>query len=128
MPVAPRAYELASISRSDATPSIDKVEQRLAALTGDYIRPWKQLESSSHRRFSRAAVRDVPPIYAKVELAAHSAGGTEGLVVATIAISKGGETETVPCVVDRTTNQVRLFAGEQWLTEDQWLSQAPRPF
>lgn len=124
----PRAYEVVSISRGDGIPSVNKVEQRLAALTGEYIRPWRQWESSPHRTYSRAMVREVPPIYATVELAAHSAGGTEGLVVATIAIRKGVEVETVPCVVDRTTNQVRLFAGDNWLTEEQWLSLAPRPF
>jgi hypothetical protein len=30
-------------------------------------------------------------------------------------------------VIDRTTSQARFFAGNRWLTADEWLQGAPLP-
>jgi hypothetical protein len=107
--------------------SIDEAEQVLSALSSEYLRPWRALETSPHRLYSRAAPRPIPPSYANVELAAASAQ-SEAFLVATLSISKaGGPAQQVPCVVDRSTRQVRLFAAGQWQDESEWLANAPLP-
>ena len=105
--------------------ALEEVKQSLTALTGEYLRPWRQRETSPRHLFSRAAPRPIPSISAEV-LFAGTDVQSEGLAVAAIVIT-GPYPETVPCVVDRSTGRVRLFAGGQWLTEAEWLGQAQMP-
>jgi len=108
--------------------SSEEAKQVLTTLAGEYVRPWQEWEASPHRLYSRAAPRPLPPIYATVEMSPHAIGPSDALLVATIAISSEGQSEPVPCVVDRITKQVRLYAEGQWLTDDEWLKTAPRPW
>src|SRR5262245_14986555 len=47
--------------------SIVEAEQALVALTDEYLRPWRKLEASPHRLYSRVAPRFIPSITATVE-------------------------------------------------------------
>ena len=120
-------------SRSPALPAgsqalaLEEVEQSLTALTGEYMRPWRQHETSPRYLLSRAAPRQIPSISAEVELAAGTNAPSEGLAVGTIFVSRGTHFETFPCAVDRYSGHTRLFAGGQWLTASQWVAQAPLP-
>jgi len=107
--------------------SSDEAQQVLTRLAGDYLRPWRQWESSSHRLYSRAAPRPIPSISAGIELASSAAGQSDGFLLATITVTAGARTQPVPCVVDRTTKQVRLFAEGQWQSEKEWVMNAPLP-
>jgi len=103
-----------------------EAEQVLTKLSGEYLRPWRQWETSPRHLYSRAAPRPIPTISAKIEMSS-LAGQNDSFLVATIAVSAGERSWSVPCVVDRMTKKVRLFAGGQWLTADEWLKQAPLP-
>lgn len=46
---------------------LSEVERSLAALSGEYIRPWKQQESSPRYLYSRVAPRPVPAISVDVQ-------------------------------------------------------------
>jgi hypothetical protein len=107
--------------------SIEESKQHLTALTGEYLRPWRQWESSPARLYSRIALRPVPTIFADVDVPSDAAGPADSFLVATIALRKGDEVESVPCVVNRLNKQARLFANGRWLTEDEWLELAPVP-
>lgn len=107
--------------------ALEEVEQSLTALTGEYLRPWRQQASSPRYLYSRVAPQPIPSISAEVELATGANSQADGMAVAAIVVKTGRQSETMPCVVDRFTRQVRVFAGGQWLTEAQWLSQAPLP-
>jgi len=107
--------------------ALDDVEQSLTALTGEYIRPWRQRETSPRYLYSRVAPRPIPSISAEVEMTAGTNLPSDSMAVAAVVIKTGLQSETMPCVVDRFTRQVRVFAGGRWLTEAQWLSQAPLP-
>jgi hypothetical protein len=56
-----------------------------------------------------------------------AAGQSDSFLVATIDVRIGSQSEQTPCVVDRITKQVRLFADGQWLTAEEWLKKAPLP-
>ncbi len=107
--------------------SIDEAQVLLTTLTGEYLRPWRQRENSPRHLYSRAAPRPIPSISAKTELASSATGQTDSFLVATITISTAARSQSVPCVVDRITKQVRLFNEGQWVTEDEWLTKAPLP-
>ena len=116
-----------SLSTKTKPLALEEVEQSLTALTGEYLRPWRQRETSPRYLYSRVAPQPIPSISAEVELAAGANSQADGMAVAAIVIKTGLRAETIPCVVDRHTRQVRVFAGGEWLTEAQWLSQAPLP-
>jgi hypothetical protein len=107
--------------------ALEEVEQSLTALTGEYLRPWRQQETSPRYLYSRVAPRPILSISADVEWTASANSPTDGAVVAAIVIKTGMRSETLPCVVDRVTRKVRVFVGGKWLTEAEWLSQAPLP-
>jgi hypothetical protein len=107
--------------------SVKECEQLLTALTGEYLRPWRRLESSPQRLYSRAAPRPIPTISADVEIWLAGFQPTDSFVVATISISKGTELESVPCVINRHNGQTQFFAQGRWLLEDEWLKLAPLP-
>jgi hypothetical protein len=124
-----------------------QAERLLTALADEYLDPWRQWASSPRRLYSRAAPRPIPSIDALVDVSPTDTGQGDNVVLATITIrtgspstlatTRGRPSETtptqptslqrVPCIVDRTTGQVRLFAGDRWLTEGQWLQLSPLP-
>jgi|GEM_PF-2367647 hypothetical protein len=107
--------------------SNDEAEQVLTKLAGEYLRPWRQWETSPRHLYSRVAPRPIPTISAKIEISTGVTSQSDGFLVATIVVSTGARSEPVPCVVDRVTKQVRLFSEGQWLSEDVWLKKAPLP-
>jgi hypothetical protein len=115
-------------ANGDLLLSSEEAKQVLTTLAGEYLRPWREWEASPHHLYSRAAPRPIPTIYAKIEMSPSAMGQSDSLLVATIAVSRGARTEQVPCVVDRITKRVRLYAERQWLTEDEWLKNASLPW
>jgi hypothetical protein len=108
--------------------SPDEARDRLTVLSGEYLRPWKQWEQSPRRLYSRIAPRPIPSLSAEVEMTASSTGSQESFVLAVIKVTRqGDEPQQIPCIVDRATSQVRLFAEGQWLTGEEWLMRAPTP-
>lgn len=107
--------------------SAEEAEQVLTTLAGEYVRPWRQRETSPRHLYSRAAPRPIPTISERIELAREATSQTDSYLVATIVISTGATTQEVPCVVNRATKRVQLFANDEWLTEQEWLKQAPLP-
>lgn len=97
----------------------------LRGLANEYLRPWREWEKSPYRMFSRVAPRPLPSMSAEVQLASGLAPKDADYALGTIAIRQEESTETIPCVVDRTTNRVQLFVGGHWLTEGDWLKSAP---
>jgi hypothetical protein len=124
-PVLPPASFSASIAEGDQLLSPNDAQQLLAALSGEYLRPWRQWQTSPRRMYSRAAVRPVPSISAEIILS--SSDEEDPFLLATVAITTGRRTDAVPAVVDRTTKQVRLFSDGQWLTQAEWIKKAPLP-
>jgi hypothetical protein len=107
------------LSRADA-------EKMLETLKDDYLRPYRTWEESPHRIMSRAAVRRVEPSSAHYVLATNQPGDHE--LLATIVVKFGSRApETFPCVIDRVTKGVGVFAGGQWTQADAWLKAAPAP-
>ena len=102
--------------------SAGEAEQMLTALAGEYLRPWREWESSPRHLYSRVAPRPHPTSYANLEMPAperHS----DSFMVASFSVSKAGApAQQVPCVVDRATGQVRLFEGGKWLPADEWVA------
>jgi hypothetical protein len=107
--------------------TVKECEQSLTALSSEYLRPWRRLESSPHRLYSRAAPHPIPTISADVEIWLAAFQPTDSFVVATISINKGTQLESVPCVVNRLNGQMQLFAQGRWLDQDEWLKLAPMP-
>jgi hypothetical protein len=101
-------------------------EAALTTLSGEYLRPWRKWETSPHRIYSRAMPRPIPSIAAEVALSPRTTEA-DSFLLATITIRTGKQSQAVPCVVDRISKQVRLFADGQWLSEDEWLKTAPLP-
>jgi hypothetical protein len=108
--------------------SPDQARERLTALSGEYLRPWKEWENSPRRLYSRVAPRPIPSLSAEVEMTASSTKSQESFVLAVITITRqGDEPKQIPCLIDRATSQIRLFAAGQWLTGEEWLQRAPTP-
>jgi hypothetical protein len=104
----------------------DEAEQLLTALADEYIRPWRKWQNSPHRLYSRAAPRPIPTITTEVAMSAVSTDESSFLL-ASIQVQRGKQSQQVPCVIDRKTKEVRLFADSQWLGAQDWLKQAPLP-
>lgn len=121
-----RAYSASEVHDGRLLSS-EEAEQVLSTLAGEYLRPWRQWETSPRRLYSRAAPRPIPTISAKIELSQVATGQSDSFLVAVITVSKGAQSQPVPCVVDRITQEVRLFSEGQWLSKDEWLKKAPLP-
>jgi hypothetical protein len=102
-------------------------EQMLATLSGEYLRPWRQWETSPRHLYSRAAPRPIPPSSAEIQLAQTEFSTSDSVLLATIVVRTGARSQSIPCAVDRVTKRVRLFSEEHWLTADEWLKTAPLP-
>ena len=107
--------------------SIEDAEQSLTALVDEYLRPWRQWETSPRRLYSRAAPRPIPTMYANIAISPSTLGQSDSFLVATIAVGTEAHPQVVPCVVDRITKRVGFFVEGHWLTEDEWLKSAPLP-
>jgi hypothetical protein len=116
-----------SVSDRSTLVSIDDAQELVASLVGEYQRPWKQRESAPYRLYSRVAPRPIPSISAEIQWASSNANSSDGMLLATIDVRAGTIAHCVPCVIDRTTSQARFFAGNRWLTADEWLQGAPLP-
>lgn len=98
----------------------------LESITASYTKPWQEYAESPHHMMSRVAPRPVPSLHTRIEWASSSEPDNK-LMLATIRISKGLETTAAPCVIDRQTKQVKIFANDQWQTADEWVKTAPKP-
>jgi hypothetical protein len=124
-PPPPSNYR--SAPQSDQRLSAADAEPLLTALSGEYIGPWKKWAESPQRLYSRIAVSPIPSISAEVALSPNVAED-DAFLLASIGITTGPKKEAVPCVVDRTTRQVRLFVEDKWVAGEEWLKQAPQPY
>jgi hypothetical protein len=123
----PSASAAAKRSEDSLLMSANDAERKLTALSGEYLRPWRKWETSPNRLYSRAAARPIPSIAAEVAMSPSDTGAGDAFLLATIVVRTGKQSQSVPCVVDRTSKQVCLFSDGQWLREDEWLKKAPRP-
>ncbi len=114
-------------SDCNALLSVEDAQELMTSLAGEYQRPWRQWQSSPRRLYSRAAPRPVPSISADIQWASAAANPSDRLLLATIAIRAGVVSQSVPCVLDRTTSQASFFSDGQWLTAYEWLKRAPLP-
>jgi hypothetical protein len=97
----------------------------LEGYTASYTKPWQDYAQSPHHYMSRVTPRPVPSLNTRIEWA--SSIETDNQLLATIRITKGLETTSAPCVIDRTTKQVRIFANDQWQSAEDWVKTAPQP-
>lgn len=111
-----------AISKSGSEP-----EQLLQKLSDEYLQPWRQWENSPHRLYSRVAPSPVPSISAEIAVSPQGGNQLKNVALATITIRKGRTSDEVPCIVDRTTQRVHLFAAGKWLSSEEWLKTAPTP-
>jgi hypothetical protein len=113
---------------SDVLPLSDSDARKLVSTHADeYLRPWRQWETSPHRWYSRAAPRPIPTINVEIVMAPVTKGQSNSFLLGTIAIIMGARSQPVPCIVDRTTRRAWMSVDGQWLTEDEWLKKAPVP-
>lgn len=132
------ARELTAISPVAALPqgiaatgasllSQEDAERALARVTDDYTRDWRTWENARRHIYSRVAPRHVSPIEANIQWASTESGAGEAAFLAAIVVTAGKSSDTIPCVIDRTTGQMAFFADGQWLAQDAWLKTAPLP-
>jgi hypothetical protein len=148
---APSSPAVRPATAGEGLMSIDDAERALASLRDQWLRPWRQWESSPHRLYSRAAPRPIPSMSAEIQLASASLSESDVCLVGVISVHKGlpagpyglpggrggmpgaympgagSETSSIPCVVDRLTSRVRFFHDGHWLNEEEWLATAPQP-
>ena len=97
----------------------------LESYTANYRKPWQDYAESPHHMMSRVAPRPVPQLRTHIEWA--SSSEPERFMLATIRISKGLESTAAPCVIDRESKQVRIYANDQWQSAEDWVKSAPLP-
>jgi hypothetical protein len=102
-------------------------EQRLNHLATEYLRPWRQWENSPHRLYSRVSPTPIPEIKAEIILVDSAADQNDSSLLATIKVTTGGHSQLMPCVVDRTSQNVSVFTDGRWHSEEDWLKMAPVP-
>ena len=113
---------------SDPLLTIPQAEELLTILAADYIRPWQQWEASPRHLYSRAAPRPIPPISSRIELAHSTNERSDAFLLGLVVVNTGERSQSVPCVVDRSRKDARFFADGRWLTKEEWLKKAPRPY
>lgn len=107
--------------------SVPAAKEHLSTLTAQYLGPWRQWQSSPRFLYSRVAPRPVPSVSEKIDIFAGNLSEADSLVLATIEIKTGEETQAIPCVIDRHTQKAWFYNGNRWLNEAAWLAQAPLP-
>lgn len=106
--------------------SVNEAERVLGLLRDKYLQRCRDWDNSPHRMMSRIAQRRVTPSCAEVVMSPKSTGERDSILLATISMQWQKQIQTkIPCVVDATTKQVRLFHDGQWLTDDEWLKTVP---
>jgi hypothetical protein len=106
--------------------TIDEAQQFLTTITTEYTLPWRQWEQAPYHRFSRAAPRNIPTISTDIVINPDIAD-SDLLLAATIELNTGASTQSIACVVDRTSRRVLLFVEGKWQTSDEWIETAPTP-
>lgn len=108
-------------------PRMNQIQAKamLESFTASYTKPWQDYAQSPHHMMSRVAPRPIPSLNTRIEWA--SSSEADGLMLATIRISKGLESTAAPCVIDCAKKQVRIFANDQWLSGEDWVKTAPQP-
>jgi hypothetical protein len=101
--------------------------ERVAALADQYLRPWRQWESSPRHLYSRAAPRPIPTITAEIAMVPTAKGQSDGFLLGKITITIGARPQAVPVIVDRMKRRAWMCADGQWLAEEVWLKNAPLP-
>jgi hypothetical protein len=119
-----------NVSHANGDPllTIPQAEELLTTLATEYIRPWQQWEASPRHFYSRAAPRPIPPISSRIEIARDSNEPSDGFLLGLVVVNTGERSQWMPCVVDRSNKEVRFFAEGQWLSQEEWLKKAPRPY
>jgi hypothetical protein len=112
-------------ARAPARWTQKQAKTMLEATTASYTKPWQDYAQSPHHMMSRVAPRPIPALNTRIEWA--SSTPADGVLLATIRISKGLETTSAPCVIDCEKKQVRIFANDQWLSAEDWVKTAPQP-
>lgn len=115
----------AGATRSPARLTQKQAKAMLEAAAASYTKPWQDYANSPHHMMSRVAPRPIPSLNTRIEWA--SSSEADGLLLATIRITKGLETTAAPCVIDCEKKQVRIFANDQWLSAEDWVKNAPQP-
>jgi hypothetical protein len=121
------AYSAATARADPRLLSTEQAEHVLTALSGEFVRPWRQWESSPTRLYSRAMPRPLPSLSTEIQWAQDATSPSDSFLLASITVTKGPQTQAIPCVVNRVTQEVCLFANGHWLTAADWLKQAPNP-
>jgi hypothetical protein len=114
----------AAAIRAPARLTQKQAKAMLETMTASYTKPWQEYSNSPHHMMSRVAPRPVPSLNTHIEWA--SSSEADGLLLATIRITKGLETTAAPCVIDCEKKQVRIFANDQWLSGEDWVKTAPK--
>jgi hypothetical protein len=117
-----------SNASSDPLLTIPQAEELLTTLATEYIRPWQQWEASPRHFYSRAAPRPIPPISSRIEIARDSNEPSDGFLLGLVVVKMGEHSQSIPCVVDRAKKEVGYFADGRWLTQAEWLQNAPTPY
>ena len=126
------ATKILADAPSAATPlgtslvSVNEAERVLGSLRDKYLQRCRDWDNSPHRSMSRIAQRRYTPSCAEVVMSPKSTGERDSILLATISMQWQKQSQTkIPCVVDSTTKQVRLFHEGQWLSGDEWLNTLP---
>jgi hypothetical protein len=119
----------ASDGELGAASPLSEAESALRVLSDEYAQRWRSWEESPHRMFSRAMVHPVSPMHIEFAVVPPASSG-DSFFLGTLHITRqrGEEPEQmIPCVIDSTSRQVRLFHNGVWMTGDEWLQTAPAP-
>jgi hypothetical protein len=112
----------------DAAPMTDdEAREVLKKLTEKYMQPWREWEKSPHRLYSRAAPRPVPSISSDVTVLPPSEP-TDSFLLATIEIKTGSHLQSTPCIIERRTKRVVLFANGRWIPGEKWATEGPSSY
>jgi hypothetical protein len=107
--------------------AITEPEAKLKAIAADYVKPWQDYQKSPARLYSRIAPRPVPSIEAEVELVTTDVAPMGAPLLATIHVKIGDQKSSTPCLIDRDTKEIRLFAQGKWQKVEDWMKSAPNP-
>ncbi len=113
---------------AETEPAPDVVRTTLEPLAAEYVRPWREYRQAAAPPWSRVVIRPVPSITTRVEVADEEMALPGSVLPATIHVTIiGVSTTSTPCIVDRETKEVRVFAGGRWQRPEDWLKTAPNP-
>jgi hypothetical protein len=120
---SPAASVASSESSSAALPEIE-AQRMLDSLGEAYRERRRAYEESPHRRYSRVSLGPLAEVRLEFALEQPASAG-DRFVLATVLLQRDEHKIAVPCVLDPTTQQVRMFQEGSWQTGEQWLQTAP---